>query len=210
MEKTGGHWEDVYRRRPLSEMSWYQPNPQPSLDWIAALELPVSAPIIDVGGGDSFLADRLLELRFSDVTVLDISSHALQRAKDRLGKRADGIQWIESDCLSCQPDRPYLLWHDRAVFHFMTEPDARTRYMERVKQGLAPGGYLLLATFSEEGPKVCSGLPVQRYSKTALMAEVGPEFEKLRLENHIHKTPSGIAQPFTYGLFRFTGSLQTK
>lgn len=207
MKKTGDHWEKVYRGRPLSEMSWYQPDPQPSLDWIAGLELPVSAPFIDVGGGDSLLVDRVLELGFSDVAVLDVSSHALQRAKDRLGKRARRVRWIASDCLSYQPDRPYLLWHDRAVFHFLKEPDVRERYMERVRQGLAPGGYLLLATFSEEGPEVCSGLPVQRYSKTALKAQVGPEFEKLHLENHIHKTPSGVVQHFTYGLFRFTGGL---
>ena len=195
------HWEAVYRTKPLETVGWYQPVPETSLELIKSLDLPHHAPVIDVGGGDSFLSDHLFKLGFTDLTVLDISGAALQRARERHGSHAEKIRWVESDVLEFTPDRAYSLWHDRATFHFLTEESQIKGYLEITRRAIRPGGYLILGTFSDKGPTTCSGLPVQGYSIRHLEETVKPYFEKIRGINLDHHTPSGGIQAYTFGLF---------
>jgi 2-polyprenyl-3-methyl-5-hydroxy-6-metoxy-1,4-benzoquinol methylase len=195
------HWEHIYRTKPLETVSWHQPVPETSLKLISKLDPPKEAPIIDVGGGDGLLADHLLELGFTDITVLDISGAALDRAKKRLGGRASRIHWIESDITSFAPGRPYALWHDRAVFHFLTETGQRAEYMRCADAGIREGGGLILGTFSDQGPLKCSGLEVQRYSIPGLQREMAPLFKPVECMNVGHTTPSGAVQDFTFCAF---------
>jgi len=195
------HWEAVYRTKPLETVGWHQPVPQTSLELIESLELPRESPIIDVGGGDSFLADHLLQRGFTDLTVLDISGSALRRARKRHGSDADKIRWVESDILGFTPVCPYSLWHDRATFHFLTGPSQIKQYLEVAHRAVQPGGFLILGTFSDKGPTTCSGLPVQRYSISELQAVEAPHFELIRGLNPDHRTPSGGVQAYSFGLF---------
>lgn len=199
------HWEGIYKTKPLETVGWYQPVPGTSLELIAQLELADDTAVIDIGGGDSYLTDRLLDIGFSDLTVLDISRAALNRARLRLNEKAAGVQWVESDILSFIPERKYTLWHDRAVFHFLTEPGQVAQYLTAMHSGLELGGYLILATFSQQGPSTCSGLPVQRYSIEELQEVVAPHFRLIRGINPDHQTPSGSLQAYTFGLFQRTG-----
>lgn len=195
------HWEAVYQAKPLETLGWYQPVPIISLELISSLHLPYEAPVIDVGGGDSLLSDHLLKEGFTDLTVLDISGEALDRARRRLGSHAGKIDWVESDVLDFIPHRSYTLWHDRATFHFLTEQPKVERYLEIAGGAIRPGGYLILGTFSDQGPPSCSGLPVQRYSIEDLEGATGPGFKKIRGVNLDHRTPSGVIQPYTFGVF---------
>ncbi len=195
------HWEAVYQAKPLETLGWYQPVPMISLELISSLHLPFDAPVIDVGGGDSLLSDHLLKKGFTDLTVLDISGEALDRARRRHGGNAGKIHWVESDVLDFIPDRNYTLWHDRATFHFLTEPPQIERYLEVAGHAIRPGGYLVLGTFSDQGPPTCSGLPVQRYSIEDLEEATGPRFKKIRGVNLDHRTPSGVIQKYTFCLF---------
>ena len=199
------HWETVYRTKPLETVGWYQPVPMASLELIELLGLPQNAPIIDVGGGDSYLSDHLQQRGFTDLTVLDISGAALQRARERHGREAEKIRWVESDILEFTADRVYTLWHDRAAFHFLTEKPKVEKYLEVAGRAIRPGGYLILGTFSDEGPPTCSGLPVQRYSLPDLEEATGPRFKKIRGFNLDHRTPSGGIQTYTFGLFERVG-----
>ncbi|MDX1331927.1 MAG: class I SAM-dependent methyltransferase, partial [Robiginitalea sp.] len=174
------HWETVYRTKPPETVGWYQPVPMASLGLIERLGLPQNAPIIDVGGGDSYLSDHLYQKGFTDLTVLDISGAALQRAQERYGREAEKIRWVESDILEFTADRAYTLWHDRAAFHFLTGTSQIGRYLEIARMAIPPGGFLILGTFSDKGPSTCSGLPVQRYSIPQLEVTVAPHFEKIR------------------------------
>ena len=196
------HWEQVYETKPLETVGWYQPLPETSLSLISGVALPVDAPIMDVGGGDSYLTDHLLEQGFTDLSVLDISGAAFERARKRLGARSEAVHWVESDILDFKPTRAYALWHDRATFHFLTEPDQIGRYVSLAKSAVRPGGYLILGTFSDKGPDTCSGLPVQRYSIADLQQVVAPHFEWMHGMNLDHLTPSGNKQAYTFGLFR--------
>jgi SAM-dependent methyltransferase len=198
-ESRKGHWERVYERKLPTEVSWYQPVPERSLELVRATGLPLTAPILDVGGGASTLVDHLLEEGFSDLSVLDIAASALARARDRLGERAARVAWIKADVTRFAPARAYALWHDRAVFHFLTEPEDRVRYLDVLRRALAPRGHLVLATFGPEGPTRCSGLPVQRYALEELSELLAPNF---RLQRHLletHRTPMGTQQQFLYG-----------
>lgn len=199
------HWETVYQTKPLETVGWYQPVPMTSLELIASLGLPGHAPIIDVGGGDSYLSDHLLKRGFTDLTVLDISGAALERARERHGREALRIRWIQSDILDFAPDSPYTLWHDRAAFHFLTEQPQIERYLEIARKAIRPDGYLILGTFSDKGPPTCSGLPVQRYSLVELEETVTPHFKRIRGLNLDHQTPSGGTQAYTFGLFERAG-----
>lgn len=199
------HWENVYLTKPLETVGWYQPVPEISLELISRLELPQDAPVIDIGGGDSLLADHLLAAGHTDITVLDISGAALARARDRLGQQAEKVQWVESDVLAFRPERPYALWHDRAAFHFLTAPGQVARYLECARQGVRHGGYLILGTFSDTGPDTCSGLPVQRYSASELQQTMAPYFEMREGINLPHYTPSGGRQDYTFGVFVRSG-----
>lgn len=199
------HWETVYLNSPLETAGWYQPVPHTSLELICERNLPVDAPVIDVGGGDSYLAEHLCQSGFTDLTVLDISGASLERARQRMGRGAEGIRWVESDILSFIPDRSYQLWHDRATFHFLTTPGSITRYLETAHRGIQAGGYLILGTFSEKGPQTCSGLPVKRYAISDLRDAASPHFTLLKGINLPHYTPSGVKQDYSFGVFVHSG-----
>jgi SAM-dependent methyltransferase len=191
------HWEQVYTTKPTDGVSWFQEHAELSLRLIR--ETGVSGSIIDVGGGASTLVDDLLNEGYRDPTVLDVSGAALAAARKRLGKRAESVSWIEADILAAElPPRAYDVWHDRAVFHFLTEPSARATYVETVLRAVKPGGYVIVATFAEDGPTKCSGLPVARYRPDELHAEFGDPFTLLRHEKELHRTPFGTVQQFVY------------
>lgn len=197
------HWERVYSTKATDAVSWYQPQADFSLRLIEAAGLPRGAAIIDVGGGASTLVDDLLALGRYDINVLDLSAAALEAAKARLGASAAAVTWRVADITRAGlPDRAYDLWHDRAVFHFLTAPEDRRAYVAAVRRALRPGGHVVIATFAEDGPLQCSGLPVQRYSPAQLQAEFGEGFELLSGEREQHATPSGSTQAFTYCHFR--------
>jgi trans-aconitate methyltransferase len=200
------HWNAVYQTKGPEQVSWFQSEPTVSLELIEAVGLAPADPIIDIGGGASPLAGRLLDRGYTDVTVLDVSAGALDLAKYRLGARAGAVWWETADMLAWTPPRAYALWHDRAVFHFLTDPANQTRYRERVAAGLRPGGHLILATFAADGPEHCSGLPVARYSPEQLAAQLGPDFTTMATRREHHHTPTGVDQPFTWLLLRRTTS----
>lgn len=193
------HWEHVYASKPTTDVSWFQEHAEQSLRLIADTGVPLTASIIDVGGGASTLVDDLLEQGYTSLSVLDISAAALQSAQKRLGDRAAQVQWIEGDITeTVLPAHAYDVWHDRAVFHFLTEPAQRHAYVERVFRAVKPGGHVIVSTFAEDGPLQCSGLPVMRYSADALHAEFGAAFKLLRHESEAHRTPAGNIQKFIY------------
>lgn len=195
------HWESVYSAKSSNEVSWYQSTPVTSLSLIHASGAGQAAKLIDIGGGTSTLADHLIAEGFRDVTVLDISSTAIEQARHRLDTKASQIQWIVADIVSWQPGTRYDLWHDRAVFHFLTNPQDRSAYIAALKAALRPGGTVILATFALNGPERCSGLPVCRYSPETLAAELGGEFTLVQTIAEDHHTPSGSVQSFIYCRF---------
>ena len=192
------HWEHVYSSKDPTEVSWYQGTPQLSLQMIAATGVETGGAIIDVGGGASTLVDNLLDSGYSDVTVLDIASAALDRSRARLGDAARNATWIEQDILHFEPNRSFKLWHDRAVFHFLTEKSQQRHYADLLQKAVEPGGHVILATFGPDGPERCSGLPVQRYSTEELSGLLEPAFELQAQDLEEHKTPGGSAQQLLY------------
>ena len=199
------HWERVYSTKPTEKLGWFEPHLRTSLSWINELRLPVDAPIIDVGGGASTLVEDLLDAGFRSVTVLDISSKALSLTKARLGKKAELVTWLVGDVTAVDlPSRNFELWHDRAVFHFLTEPEQRRKYRDNILKALKPGGHMIIGTFAPEAPPTCSGLPVQRYSPELLKSTLGSEFELKRHCNELHITPGGVEQMYLYCYFRRT------
>ena len=196
------HWEHVYQTKGPTEVSWYQPVPAKSMSLIRKTEVPLEAPIIDVGGGTSTLVDLLLNSDYSDVTVLDIASAALDESHKRVGDRASQVHWIESDILEFEPLRRYYVWHDRAVFHFQVDVSGIEKYLDILRTALVPRGYFALSTFGPEGPDRCSNLPVQRYSVEELNYMLESSFELMSTEIEEHKTPSGALQQFLYTLWR--------
>jgi len=197
-ESRKAHWEHVYSSKDPTEVSWYQGTPQLSLRMIAATGVESGGAIIDVGGGASTLVDNLLDSGYSDVTVLDIASAALQRSRARLGDAAKKVTWIEQDILHFEPNRSFELWHDRAVFHFLTEKNQQRHYADLLQKAIEPGGRVILATFGPDGPERCSGLPVQRYSTEKLSGLLEPAFELQAQALEEHKTPGGSVQQFLY------------
>lgn len=200
------HWERVYRTNDPTRVSWYQTEAAVSLRLVQKYVPSLTAPIIDVGGGASVLVAQLHAAGYSDLTVLDLSAAALAEARRRLGSAAEDITWIEADLLSADllPHR-YALWHDRAVFHFLTDPSDRARYIAQARSAVVPGGLVLIATFAEDGPTRCSGLDVRRYSAESLLAELGEGFALVTTEREAHVTPGGQTQAFRYCLFRQAG-----
>lgn len=192
------HWNDLYASKKIEEVSWYQKVPQTSLDFILNSNILKHDPIIDIGGGDSFLVDFLLDNNFTDITVLDISDIAISRAKNRLGPRADDVNWIVSDICNFNISREYALWHDRAVFHFMKELDEINHYSQVVVKGIADNGKLILGTFSEKGPERCCALNVIRYSTSELCTLFSKNFTCETKLNTIHRTPFGKEQAFSF------------
>ena len=162
------HWENVYRNKQPDEVSWFQQHPEKSLEIIREARVGLNDSVIDVGGGASGLVDRLLAAGYSDLSVMDIAGTALQHSKSRLGPAAARVSWIESDVLQFEPSRPYALWHDRAVFHFLTRESDRRNYLHVLQKALLPGGQVIIATFAPDGPEKCSGLVVERYDADKL------------------------------------------
>lgn len=201
------HWETVYSTKNVAEVSWFQEHAALSLKLIQDANIPTTAKIIDVGGGASILVDDLLGHGYGDITVLDISGAALDTAKARLGSRGDAIHWLEANILEAElPEQAYDVWHDRAVFHFLTKPEERHAYVELVLSAVKPGGLVIVATFSEDGPTECSGLPVMRYSADELHSEFGQPFALMGHKKESHETPAGKVQEFVYCLCRKVGS----
>jgi 2-polyprenyl-3-methyl-5-hydroxy-6-metoxy-1,4-benzoquinol methylase len=197
--QTKEHWENVYSTKAAEEVSWFQEHARLSLQIICDSALAPDGRIIDVGGGASTLVDDLLSAGFSKITVLDLSAAALARAKARLGSRAASVQWLEANILDVTlPASTYDVWHDRAVFHFLTSESERHRYVEQVLHAVKPGGLVIVATFAEDGPEKCSGLPVMRYSADGVHAEFGNTFELLGSQRESHLTPTGKEQKFVY------------
>lgn len=197
-DSSRAHWQNVYESKDPTEVSWYQPVPERSLRLIRETGIAKSDPILDVGGGASTLVDHLLQEGYSDISVLDISGHALDRSRARLGKSADAVDWIEADVTTFAPPRQYALWHDRAVFHFLTDPADRDNYIDVVTRAIKANGYFVLATFGPEGPQRCSGLDIRRYSVQRLQDLFG---DRLHLGGHHledHRTPMGSTQQFLY------------
>lgn len=202
MEDRKTHWEHIYGTKKFTEVSWYQSKPQVSLDYIAATGLEKDAAVIDVGGGDSYLVDYLLSDEYSDVTVLDISEKALEKAKERLEERSSEVTWIAADVAAFRPMKKYDIWHDRAAFHFLTESDDISNYIKNLEEGVQPGGYVILGTFSDKGPEKCSGIFIKQYSAEEMSKLLPDDFELLGCDNIDHTTPTGAVQNFTFCRWR--------
>ena len=199
MQPGKEHWEAVYTSKATDEVSWFQPHARLSLDLIGAAAADKDAGIIDVGGGASTLVDDLLAEGYRDLTVLDLSAAALQAARRRLGAQESLVRWIEADITEVElPRKRYDVWHDRAVFHFLTTPEQREAYVQTVFQAVKPGGHVIVATFAEDGPEQCSGLPVMRYRPDELHDEFGAAFTLLKHQKEAHQTPTGKVQQFVY------------
>jgi SAM-dependent methyltransferase len=196
------HWDEVHRTRSATEVSWYQPAAEVSLALVERARLERGVSTIDVGAGGSTFVDGLLDRGFSDVTLLDISGSAFDATRARLGHRAGLVHYLVADVTAWEPARAYELWHDRAVFHFLTDEPLRQAYRDTLRRALAPGGHAVVATFAENGPERCSGLSVQRYSAEELVAEFAGELEPMVTEKSVHLTPAGGSQAFTFVLFR--------
>lgn len=197
------HWDAVYGTKQTTEVSWYQPRPTLSLALVAEAGATASSEIIDVGGGDATLVDALVEEGYQHVTVLDIAGAALLRAQERVGPRARQVTWLEADITQAQlPARRYDIWHDRAVFHFLTVEADRERYVQQAAHAIKPGGALIIATFAADGPTKCSGLTVKRWSRGDLESRFATAFSLVRCVGDTHVTPAGSEQRFIYCLFR--------
>ena len=193
------HWEKVYSTKATDAVSWFQPHAELSLGIIRLTHLGCGAAIIDVGGGASTLVDDLVANGYTDLTVLDLSGAALSAARKRLGTKEDKVCWIEADITKADlPANRYDIWHDRAVFHFLTDPADRAAYVQKVLRSVKPGGHVIVATFGEGGPLQCSGLPVMRYSADELHDQFGAAFQLLHHRREEHHTPSGAVQQFVY------------
>ncbi|MBA2664379.1 MAG: class I SAM-dependent methyltransferase [Bradymonadaceae bacterium] len=195
------HWEGVYTEKSPSDVSWFQPRPALSLELIEACSLGRAEAIIDIGGGASLLVDHLLDRGHGQVSVLDISAAGLAASRQRLGERAPSVCWLEADITDVAL-APQRLWHDRAVFHFLTDPVDRQKYVQTLLATLESGGHAVIATFAEDGPERCSGLPIVRYSPESLAQTLGKELELVKVRREAHQTPAGRAQSFVYCLFR--------
>lgn len=187
------HWDTIYQTRATEDLGWYQPSPS-TLDLVLRYSTPTD-PVIDIGGGDSHMVDELAAAGYDDVTVLDLSSAALERSRSRLGMAAENVSWIRTDITDWEPTSTWTLWHDRAV-HFLVDPDDQHRYVDNAQRATAPGGHLVIATFAPDGPEQCAGLPVQRYDAKALAAVFEPWFRII--EHHRPEARAGIGDTRPY------------
>jgi len=195
------HWEQVYLDKKSTEVSWYQQHPERSLELIEATGIAKSARIIDIGGGASTLVDFLLDAGYKSLSVLDISQQAIKQAKCRLGKMANKVEWLEQDITLFTAGKPFSLWHDRAVFHFLTDADDRASYVQVMSAALKPGAHVIIAAFDVNGPKKCSGLEVMHYSPEKMSAVLGDSFQLIDTSTENHVTPGGSSQSFVYCRF---------
>lgn len=198
------HWNEVYRTKGAQNVSWFQTEPVLSLELIKIAQIPADGGVLDVGGGVSVLVDRLLDVGYARLGVLDISTEALALARQRLGARSNSVEWFEADVTKFQPLHRFALWHDRAVFHFLTAATDRRAYMATLERTVEPGGAVIIATFASDGPPQCSGLDVARYDEQSLSAELGPAFALREVRRETHHTPWKTEQRFIYCRFQHT------
>lgn len=196
------HWEKVFSTKAETEFSWFQAYPATSVAFLELFDLPLDAHIIDIGGGDSHLVDVLVERGYQNIYVLDISENALNRAKQRLGNNADKVHWIVSDVVDFVPPVQFDFWHDRAAFHFLTTPERIEQYVYNAEQGIKPGGYLILGTFSENGPKKCSGLEIKQYTDASMSQRFEEKFDRIKCIEEEHETPFNTTQNFLFCSFK--------
>lgn len=203
--RTKTHWERVYFEKQVDRVSWFQLEPKHSLELIEASGTAKGAPIIDVGAGASVLVDRLLMEGYTNISVLDISENALNVSKSRLGERATDVEWLVDDVTQFQPNRPFALWHDRAVFHFLTEPSQQSAYRSTLMRSLIPNGQVIIGTFAVDGPMRCSGLETVQYDAAKIQAVMGADFTLLQESRESHTTPAGSIQNFAWFRLRYHG-----
>lgn len=196
------HWDKVYETKAEHEVSWFQPYPKTSMAFIEMFNLPLEANIIDIGGGDSHLVDALLEKGYKNIWVLDISENAIERAKKRLGEKASKVHWVVSDITEFQPSVQFDFWHDRAAFHFLTSQEKIYKYVSIAEDAIKKDGYLIIGTFSEHGPKKCSGLEIKQYSEASMSARFEVAFDRIKCITEDHTTPSNTIQNFLFCSFR--------
>lgn len=196
------HWENIYNTKELKDVSWFQVRPETSLDFFKQFNVSTTAKIIDIGGGDSLLVDHLLDLGYQDISVLDISESAIERAKIRLGQKANNVKWIVADAATFVPTEQYDFWHDRAAFHFLTEENEISNYLEIAQKSINPKGILVIGTFSEQGPKKCSGIEIKQYSETSMTDRLKIFFEKIKCITVDHITPFDTIQNFVFCSFK--------
>jgi SAM-dependent methyltransferase len=196
------HWENIYQTKELKDVSWFQLTPETSLEFFKQFNVPTTAKVIDIGGGDSFLVDHLLDLGYQDISVLDISAAAIDKAKQRLGDKAKNVKWIVADAATFKPTEKYDFWHDRAAFHFLTEEREISNYLQTAQENINPTGVLVLGTFSEQGPKKCSGIEIKQYSEKTMTDRLKKFFEKIKCVTVDHKTPFDTIQNFVFCSFR--------
>jgi ubiquinone/menaquinone biosynthesis C-methylase UbiE len=197
------HWERVYTTKATDAVSWFQESATQSIDFINKSKVPLSASIIDIGGGASILIDNLVAKSYSNLSVLDLSGAALLTSQNRLKEASKNIKWIEGNILDVDFERhSFDLWHDRAVFHFLTNAEDRKKYIDLLSKAVKPNGHIIIATFAEDGPLQCSGLPVMRYSVDELHSELGQEFTLIESKKELHQTPFNTVQSFIYCYFR--------
>lgn len=201
------HWDNLYEARLPTELTWYQSTPAVSLDLIRDAKADYKSKILDVGGGTSLLADHLVELGFLNVSVLDISSSALATGQRRLGPKASLVQWIERDVLEDEAPLNVDIWHDRAMFHFLTQETDQRSYIDRMTHSVSQGGHAIIAAFALDGPETCSGLPVQRYGPAELTDALDPGFVPVTFVREDHVSPTGFVQKFVYSLFERTSGV---
>lgn len=205
-EARQAHWSRVYQTKREDEVSWFQESPTISLELIRASGIGADASIVDVGGGASRLVDALLDAGFRRIAVLDLSEDALAASQARLGPRSAAVQWIVADVTDWQPGETYDVWHDRAVFHFLTEAKDQAAYVACMMRAVRPAGHVIIGTFAPDGPERCSGLPVVRHDAASLGAILGPSFELIESRRHDHRTPAGVTQRFQFSRFQRAGS----
>jgi len=196
------HWENIYQTKELKDVSWFQPTPETSLEFFKQFDVPTSAKVIDIGGGDSFLVDHLLDLGYQDISVLDISAAAIDKAKQRLGDKGKNVKWIIADAATFKPAEKYDFWHDRAAFHFLTDEQEISNYLETARLNIKETGVLVIGTFSEQGPKKCSGIEIKQYSETTMTNRLNKFFEKIKCITVDHKTPFNTIQNFIFCSFK--------
>lgn len=196
------HWENIYCTKAENEVSWFQQYPKTSMDFVELFSLHKNSKIIDIGGGDSHFVDALLEAGFIDITVLDISANAIERAKIRLEEKAAKVKWIVSDVTEFIPTEKYDFWHDRAAFHFLIEEPRADKYVEIANKGISQNGILVLGTFSVNGPKKCSGLEIKQYSEESMSAKFEKYFDRVKCITEDHQTPFNTTQNFLFCSFK--------
>ncbi len=196
------HWENIYCTKQENEVSWFQQYPKTSMDFVDLFSVSKNSKIIDIGGGDSHFVDALLEAGFTNVTVLDISANAIERAKKRLGQNAGKVKWIVSDVTEFVPQEKYDFWHDRAAFHFLVNEEQADKYVEIANRGITENGILVLGTFSVNGPKKCSGLDIKQYSEETMSAKFEKYFKRVKCITEDHQTPFNTTQNFLFCSFK--------